>query len=192
MNRALKLAARQAAGKPIRIALIGAGKFGTMILAQLGEMYGIHLCVLADLNVDRARAAATRAGWPPERFAVAESPSAANDQARSGRTALVPSGEIAAVCDVDVVIEATGFVEAGALHAYRAIEAGHHVIMVTVEADVVVGPILHRMAQQAGVVYSMAYGDQPALICELVDWAAYNLKRLYSLVAACPKAQVTG
>jgi predicted homoserine dehydrogenase-like protein len=174
MNRAIKLAARQAAGKPIRIALIGAGKFGTMILSQLGEMQGIQLCVLADLNIDRARAAATRAGWSPERFAVAESPSTANDLARSGRAALVPSGEIAAACDVDVVIEATGSVEAGALHAYRAIEAAHHVIMVTVEADVVVGPILHRMAQQAGVVYSMAYGDQPALICELVDWAWTN------------------
>lgn len=171
MNLAPKLLAREAAGRPVRVALIGAGKFGTMILAQLAQMRGVQLCVLADLNLDRAAAAAVRGGWPRERFVVAESAANANDLARAGRTALVPSGEIAAECDVDVVIEATGFVEAGALHAYRAIEAGHHVIMVTVEADVVVGPILHRKAQQHGVVYSMAYGDQPALICELIDWA---------------------
>jgi len=171
MNRASKLVARGAAGRPVRIALIGAGKFGTMILAQLNLMHGVHLAVLADLNIARAKEAAVRAGWEPERYVVAEDPSAANDIARAGGTALVPSGEIAAACDVDVVIEATGFVEAGALHAHCAIEAGHHVIMVTVEADVVVGPILHHKAQRNGVVYSMAYGDQPALICELIDWA---------------------
>ncbi|MGP6157478.1 MAG: NAD(P)H-dependent oxidoreductase [Vulcanimicrobiaceae bacterium] len=171
MNRAPKLLAREAAGKPVRVALIGAGKFGTMILAQLNLMRGVHLAVLADLNVARAKEAAVRAGWQTGRFTLAENPSVANDVARTGGTALVASGEIAALCDVDVVIEATGFVEAGALHAHRAIEAGHHVIMVTVEADVVVGPILHHKAQQNGVIYSMAYGDQPALICELIDWA---------------------
>ena len=171
MNFATKLHAREAAGRPIRVALIGAGKFGTMILAQLYLMEGVALAVLADINVDRAKEAAIRAGWPGERFTFADHASKANDVARAGGTALVPSGEIAAACDVDVVIEATGFVEAGALHAFRAIEAGHHVIMVTVEADVVVGPILERRARQNGVIYSMAYGDQPALICELIDWA---------------------
>jgi predicted homoserine dehydrogenase-like protein len=171
VNFATKLEARAAAGRPVRVALIGAGKFGTMILAQLRLMPGVQLSVLADLDAGRALDAAVRAGWPAERFAVANGAAPANDLARSGRTAIVPSGEIAAECECDVVIEATGFVEAGALHAYRAIEAGRHVIMVTVEADVVVGPILHRKARQAGVVYSMAYGDQPALICELIDWA---------------------
>jgi predicted homoserine dehydrogenase-like protein len=171
MNYAPKLQALSAAGTPIRVALIGAGKFGTMILAQLNLMPGVHLAVLADLDTTRARDAAVRAGWDATRFAPAANASAANDVARSGRTALVESGEIATACDVDIVIEATGFVEAGALHALRAIEHGKHVIMVTVEADVVVGPILYRKAQQAGVVYSMAYGDQPALICQLVDWA---------------------
>jgi predicted homoserine dehydrogenase-like protein len=171
MNLAGKLQARENAGRPIRVALIGAGKFGTMILAQLRLMTGVRLAVLADLNAERALAAAERAGWPRERFVVCERAGAANDVARGGRSALVPSGELAAACEVDVVIEATGFVEAGALHAYRAIEAGRHVIMVTVEADVVIGPLLHRLAQQRGVVYSMAYGDQPALVCELIDWA---------------------
>lgn len=171
MNFARKLIARGEAGKPVRIALIGAGKFGTMILAHLNLMRGVRLCVLADLNVERAKAAAVRAGWASEAFTNAKDVSSANDVSRSGKTAIVDSGEVAAQCEVDIVIEATGFVEAGALHALRAIEAKHHVIMVTVEADVVVGPILYRKAQRNGVVYSMAYGDQPALICQLIDWA---------------------
>ena len=171
MNLATMLAAREAQGRPVRIALIGAGKFGTMILAQLRLMKGVQLCALADLDVDRARAAAGRANWDGNRFSVAATASAANDIARTGKTAIVPAGEIAAECDVEIVIEATGHVEAGTQHALRAMEAGRHVIMVTVEADVVVGPMLHRKAQKHGVLYSLAYGDQPAIICEMIDWA---------------------
>lgn len=166
-----RLAQRAAGGAPVRVALIGAGKFGTMILSQLRRLPGIQLAVLADLSVDRALAAAQRAGWERERLVGAEGSGRANDIARSGRTAVVTDGEVAATAEVEIVIEATGNVEAGALHAYRAIEASHDVIMVTVEADVVVGPLLERFAARNGVVYSMAYGDQPALICELVDWA---------------------
>ncbi len=172
MNLAARLEKRD--GSPIRVAVIGAGKFGTMILAQLRLMHGVRLCVLADLDVERARTAAIKAGWSAERFALAEGSGSANDIARGGKTALVASGEIAATCDVDIVIEATGLPEAAARHCWTAIEHGHDVINVTVEADVVVGPLLHHKAQQQGVIYSLAYGDQPAIICELVDWARTN------------------
>jgi predicted homoserine dehydrogenase-like protein len=171
MNLARGLAQREANGHPVRVGLVGAGKFGTMILAQLRLMRGVRLCVLADLDPARARDAAVNAGWSAHAFASCANAGAANDIARDGRVALVESGELAADCELDVLIEATGNEEAGALHAYRAIERGLHVVMVTVEADVVVGPYLHRMAQRNGVVYTMAYGDQPAIICELVDWA---------------------
>ena len=171
MNLARGLAEREARGRPIRVALVGAGKFGTMILAQLRLMTGVRLAVLADLDGARARRAAVEAGWPADAFVAASGAGAANDVARGGRTALVDSGEIAAACEIDVLIEATGHEQAGALHAYRTLERGVHVVMVTVEADVVVGPYLHHVAQRNGAVYSMAYGDQPAIICELVDWA---------------------
>ena len=171
MNLARMLAERDEAKKPIRLALIGAGKFGTMILAQLRLMRGVQLCVLADISPERAQAAAQRSGWETSRFTVAGNAAQANDIAAHGKIALVSSGEIAAECEVDIVIEATGFPEAAAIHAYKAIEAHHHVIMVTVEADVVVGPLLYRHAQKHGVIYSLAYGDQPAIVCELVDWA---------------------
>lgn len=171
MNLARGLLQREAQGRPVRVGLVGAGKFGTMILAQLLLMRGVRLCVLADIDVERARMAAVSAGWERDDFVVADGTGAANDVARRGYVALVESGELATDCEIDVLIEATGHEEAGALHAYRAIERGVHVVMVTVEADVVVGPYLHRMAERNGVVYTMAYGDQPAIICELVDWA---------------------
>ncbi len=72
---------------------------------------------------------------------------------------------------VDVVIEATGNPAAGIAHALAAIEAKKHIVMVNVEADALAGPLLARKAREAGVIYSMAYGDQPALIAEMVDWA---------------------
>ncbi len=172
MNLASGLARRS--DHPVRIALIGAGKFGTMIMAQLRHQPGVTLCVLADLNPGRARESAVRAGWAAEAFEPASTAGAANDIARKGNVALVDAGDIAATCDVDIVIEATGFADAAAKHIWTAIEHGHHVINVTVEVDVVVGPLLHAQALKRGVIYSLAYGDQPAIICELVDWARTN------------------
>ena len=61
------------------------------------------------------------------------------------------------------MIEATGAPSAGVDHALAAIERGRHVVMVNVEADILAGPVLAERARRAGVVYSLAYGDQPAL-----------------------------
>ena len=72
---------------------------------------------------------------------------------------------------MDVVVEATGNPAVGIRHARAAIAAGKHVVMVNVEADVLAGPLLAEEARKAGVVYSLAYGDQPALTAEMVDWA---------------------
>lgn len=157
MNLQSLLAARREAGRPVRCALIGAGKFGSMFLAQIPGIEGLEVAAIADLDPDRARASCRNVGW---------------DEARIGRTAFTASGIDAAEHDgVEVVIEATGHPAAGAKHALAAIEAGRHVVMVNVEADVLVGPVLAARARSRGVVYSMAYGDQPALVAEMVDWA---------------------
>lgn len=162
------LAERHAAGQPVRVGLIGAGAFGTMYLAQARRTAGIHIVGVADLDASRARAALARAGWQREAYeastvavAVATGTTCITTDARR----LMDSGL------VDVVVEATGSPTAGTAHALGAIEAGCHVVMVTVEADAVAGPLLAQRAAEAGVLYSLAYGDQPALICELVDWA---------------------
>src|SRR5579872_3188425 len=148
---------RAAAGKPVKVGLIGAGKFGSMFLNQAPTMPGVDLAVIADLDPERARNACQTVGW---------------DGARIGRTRFVASGaEACADPDVEVVVEATGAPAAGIAHARAAIGAGKHIVMVNVEADVLAGPLLAEEARQAGVVYSLAYGDQPALTAELVDWA---------------------
>ena len=156
MNLHTLAAARAAEGRPVRAALIGAGKFGTMFLAQVPRIAGLVVPVIADLDPDRARAAVRAAGW---------------DDTLIAATRFVDSGAEAIATDVEVVIEATGAPEAGLRHASAAIAAGRHVVMVNVEADVLAGPVLAAEARAKGVVYSMAYGDQPALVAEMVDWA---------------------
>lgn len=166
MNLFRMLRAREAEGRPVRIALIGAGKFGAMFLSQVPKTPGLHVLGIADLSVPRARAATQRVGWPAEASAARDA-----DEAVARRTTWVTDDAHALVADprVDVVVEATGDPAAGIAHARMAIAAGRHVVMVNVEADVLAGVALAAEAARAGVVYSLAYGDQPALVVELVD-----------------------
>jgi predicted homoserine dehydrogenase-like protein len=157
MNLHALLRKRLAAGRPVRVGLIGAGKFGSMFLSQVPTTEGLEVAAIADLSPDRARTACRAVGWTEDRIAATR----ITDDAMA----------MIAGPDVEVVVEATGHAPAGIAHARRAIREGKHIVMVNVEADVLAGPLLAREAEQAGVVYSLAYGDQPALICELVDWA---------------------
>src|SRR5208282_1558564 len=148
---------RAAAGRPVQVGLIGAGKFGSMFLAQVPRMPGLEVAVIADLDPERARAACRTVGW---------------DAARITNTAFVATGAEACVHpEIELVVEATGVPAAGIAHARAAIAAKKHIVMVNVEADALAGPLLAEEASARGVVYSLAYGDQPALVCELVDWA---------------------
>jgi predicted homoserine dehydrogenase-like protein len=165
MNLSRLLAARAAAGKPVTVGVIGAGKFGAMFLAMAARSPGIHVAVIADLAPARARENLTRIGWEPER-SVASSLDAA---LASGATFVTDNAALVNDPRIEVVVESTGNPAAGIRHALAAIAARQHIVMVNVEADVLAGPLLAAKAAQAGVVYSMAYGDQPALVCEMVD-----------------------
>lgn len=168
MNLHAKLLARAEQDRPLRVGLIGAGKFGAMFLAQALHTPGLHVLAVADLDVEQARGRLAEAGWPKERLGAA-SPAKALAE---GSTYLTDdAGELIAAGGLEVVIEATGNPEAGIRHALACFDRGRHVVMVTVEADALAGPLLARRAAGADVVYSMAYGDQPALIAEQVDWA---------------------
>ena len=168
MNLHRKLKEREAAGKPLRIGVIGAGKFGTMYLAQARKTPGIHLVGVADLSVTRARDALKRTGWADERVAARS----LDEAAKTGGTHVgEDAGALIAHPAVDIVVEVTGHPPAAVSHALKAFAARKHVVMVTVEADAFCGPLLAKKAAEAGVIYSLAYGDQPALICDLVDWA---------------------
>ena len=152
-----ELAARAAASKPVRVGLIGAGKFGSMFLSQVPTTQGLVVAQIADLNPAKAKAACRGVGWDSE---LVQQTTFTDDAAK-----MMQSGGI------DVIIEATGNPVVGFHHAREAIRNGLHIVMVNVEADVLVGGLLAEEARRAGVVYSMAYGDQPALTCELVEWA---------------------
>lgn len=168
MNLATMLAERAAAGRPIRIGQIGAGKFGTMFLSQLRLTQGMHLAGLADLVPARAKERLEGVQWAPEQI---DAPFL-GDAITSGKTHLTDdSMSLIENPDIDVIIEATGDPANGIRMAKAAIDAGKHIVMVNVEADALAGPLLARMAREKGVVYSMAWGDQPAQICDLVDWA---------------------
>jgi predicted homoserine dehydrogenase-like protein len=157
MNLHRLLRQRAEAGRPVRVGLIGAGKFGSMFLNQVPTMPGLEVPVIADLDTERARAFCCKVGWDARRFE---------------RTRFVASGaELCGDPEIEVVVEATGSPAAGIAHARAAMAAGKHIVMVNVEADVLAGPLLAEEARAKGVVYSLAYGDQPALTCELVDWA---------------------
>jgi predicted homoserine dehydrogenase-like protein len=157
MNLQSLLAARVQAGKPVRVGLIGAGKFGSMFLAQVPSIAGLEVERICDRDLDRAKTACRSVGW---------------DGGRIARTQFSERGRDA--CDdqrVEIVVEATGDPAAGIAHALAAIEAHKPIIMVNVEADALAGPYLAAKARAAGTIYSLAYGDQPALIAEMVDWA---------------------
>jgi predicted homoserine dehydrogenase-like protein len=168
LNLHAKLLEREAAGRPVTVGLIGAGKFGTMFLAQARLTRGLHVVGVADLDVARARKQLATAGW--EEGAVAAT-SLGDAFKRRLTHVTADAGALIAFPDVEVIIEATGVPQAGIRHALDAIAHGKHIVMVNVEADAVAGPLLARKAKVAGVVYSLAWGDQPALICEQVDWA---------------------
>ncbi len=168
MNLFGMLEDRGKAGRPVRVGLVGAGKFGTMFLAQSRRMSGVHVVGVADLAVDRARSSLRRAGWTESQYCAA----GAGDACRNSTTWLTGDAEELIASDgIEVVVEATGSPVAGVRHARSCFRNGRHVVMANVEADALVGAALAREAERSGVVYSLAYGDQPALICEMVDWA---------------------
>jgi predicted homoserine dehydrogenase-like protein len=152
-----ELCARADTAQPVRVGLIGAGKFGSMFLSQVPTTPGRTVSAIADLDPSGARQACATVGWPEDLIAKTQFCDDALEMMQNG--------------GLDVIVEATGNPVVGVTHAKSAIQNGLHIVMVNVEADVLAGAQLAREAKAAGVVYSMAYGDQPALTCELVDWA---------------------
>ena len=168
MNLHRLLLRRADDGNPVRVLLIGAGKFGAMYLAQARVTPGIHIAAIADLAPARAADALRRTGWSDERFGARS----LGEALTHGTTLLTDdAAAMIAAEGIEVVIDATGAPVAGIRHALACAEHGKHIVVVNVEADALAGPLLARRCEAAGVVYSLAYGDQPALICEMVDWA---------------------
>ena len=162
-----QLNAREEEGRPIRIGVIGAGKFGTMFLAQTLNIPGVHVVGVVDLDVARARSNMAYAGWPAERLAASLGATLQSGATYVGDDAMA----LIAHPTVEIIVECTGNPIVAVDHALAAFAAGKHVISGTVEADAICGAALVARAEASGVIYSQAYGDQPAMAHELVDWA---------------------
>ncbi|MCZ6677390.1 MAG: NAD(P)-dependent oxidoreductase [Candidatus Poribacteria bacterium] len=166
------LAQRAAENNPIRVGIIGAGKFGGGLVAQLSRTPGMEAVAIADINLDHAKHAYTASDVPAETLRAVQSAEEMNDAIHNGKRAIAEDGLLVTHSDlVDVVVEATGIPEVGARMAYHALTHKKHLVMVNVETDVTVGPLLNRIADSAGVVYTLVDGDQPGVTMNIVEWA---------------------
>src|SRR3712207_8982256 len=103
MNLSTMLQQRAAGGRPVRIGLIGAGKFGSMVLAQAQRIPGLHVVGVADLDVGKARASLARVGWPAERYGA----TSLGDAAKTGRTCVLDdAGALARCGEIECIIVA--------------------------------------------------------------------------------------
>ncbi|MHB1004235.1 MAG: NAD(P)H-dependent oxidoreductase [Chloroflexota bacterium] len=164
-----KLRRRYAEGNPIKVGWVGAGRMITGAICQTATMKGMANAVICDVRPESALRAYAINGVAREDIVVTDNVGKANDAVRRGVPVVTQDSHLLARLDVDCVVEGTGVPEVGAEVAFRCIQGGKNIIMLNVETDVVIGPILHHMAQRAGVVYSVSSGDEPGLISELVD-----------------------
>lgn len=168
MNYYSMLQELKAQGKPVRVGLIGTGKFGTMYLSQVRKVPGIHLVGVCELNIPKAFESLKRTMWPDEQVNA----KTLEEAFKTGKTCVMnDSDELIASPFTEVIIDCTGLAELGIDTSLKCIKYGKSIVNVNVEADILAGPVLAKKAKEAGVVYSLAYGDQPAEICEMVDWA---------------------
>ncbi|MGO8677835.1 MAG: NAD(P)H-dependent oxidoreductase [Limisphaerales bacterium] len=159
-------------GAPVIIGLIGVGQMGQEILCQVQLMKGVRIPVVVDVSFERAELACQMAKIPAERLARVKSPEAAQAAIESGRIALATDWQLVPqLTGVQTVVDATGSPELGVSIALECIRARKHIVMMNVECDVTVGSMLNRLAREAGVIYTLAAGDEPAAILELYRFA---------------------
>ncbi|HQZ20793.1 MAG TPA: SAF domain-containing protein [Thermoflexales bacterium] len=166
-----KLRERAAKQGPLRVGLVGAGQMGTGLISQIERMEGAQVVAVADVVPGRPAASFVEASVKASVKEINDAKAAADHIRQSGRVAMNNADEMARIENVDVIVEATGVPEVGAKVCLAAIQAGKHIINMNVETDATVGYILNRKAKEAGVIYSLAAGDEPGAIKEIYDFA---------------------
>jgi predicted homoserine dehydrogenase-like protein len=176
-----QLIERERSGVPISVGLVGAGQMGTGLVSQVAGMQGMDVTVIADISLDRARGAFTAIGIPLERIIEADNTTTAGEALHAGKRVITRRADLLPqLSGIDAIVEATGVPDLGARIAWSAILGRKHIVLLNVETDVTVGPLLYRTAEAAGVVYTGAAGDEPAATLEL-----YNFARTLGLEVVC-------
>lgn len=154
---------RQTAGRPVRVALVGAGFMGRGLVNQIvNSTPGMVVTAIVARRPEQGVRAFTEAGLSGVRHV--ESAAALDRAAAEGVPAVTPDHRVAVAADaVDVVVDVTGAVEYGARVALDCFEYGKHLVLMNAEVDATVGPELARLADKAGVVYTGCDGDQPGV-----------------------------
>lgn len=172
LNINTKLNELENKGKKIQIGLIGAGQMGTGMVSQMALMKGLRTAVLCDINLENARNAFIKSGVDSTDIIEVNTIQNAHAAWEKGKYIITDDFDIVTkMSQIDVVIDATGIPEVGARIAVDSIYNGKHVVMLNVEADITIGPLLKKMADGAGVVYTGSAGDEPGAIKELYDFA---------------------
>ncbi len=158
-------------GNPIKVGLIGAGQMGSEIITQLEKIKGIRIVSVIDISLEKALAGYKYLKKDVE-IVKTNNLEEAEKAIDSGKKIASTNYKLAtSLPQIQVVVEATGSIKMGAIVALEAINNKKHIIMMSVECDVTVGPILRKFAKNAGVIYSLAAGDEPSAIIELYRFA---------------------
>jgi predicted homoserine dehydrogenase-like protein len=167
------LRAREEAGLPIQLALVGAGQMGRGMISQMERMMrGMRATAVADIVIDRVVSAYQEAGVPKDELVVTTDAAVAEEALAKGkRIATTDALLLTRLSPIEVVVEASGVPEVGARVAFHSILNKKHIVMLNVETDVTVGYLLRRLADNAGVVYTVSAGDEPGATKELFDFA---------------------
>ncbi len=165
------LAKLEAEGRPIRVAVSGAGWIGSGFVTQVSHVKGMQVDVLADTDINLARKALLVTGVASDDLVETDSPGIAEDALRNGKKVISGSYALAAQLDsIDIVADITPSPATGAETAYACIQCAKDIVLVNIEADVTVGRILHKLAQEAGVLYTVSSGDEPGCLMELWEF----------------------
>jgi predicted homoserine dehydrogenase-like protein len=166
-----ELIKRQAEGNPIRVGVSGAGWMGGGFLAQMAHVPGMEVLVLADEDTQAARQAFNTSGADDEDIIETTHPGEAMDALLAGKRVITGSYSLAPQVEaIDIIVDVTWSPAIGAETAYASIQHGKDIVLVNIEADVTVGRILHKMAKDAGVLYTVSSGDEPGCLMELYDF----------------------
>ena len=171
----------EADGDPIHMGLVGCGQMGSGLAHVTNQIVGINTVAISDIDVNRPLATLAEMGIAGAQIVVTNAIGAAEDALRAGKYVVTEDAVMLAKLEsLDAVVEATGLTEIGARVAWNCILHSKHVIMLNVETDVTVGPLLHRLAQKAGCVYTAASGDEPG-VCKML----YNLAGTMGFEIVC-------